>query len=115
MCGATAPTGSAPVAPIEAPVLHRLGDVFGLNGFGSGNVRDGATDFENAVVGAGGEAEAADGHFEGALAGIVQRAGLAEEPRGQRRVQIAAGVLHAPGGFDAGPHLGGGGAFGVAS
>ena len=35
-------------------------------------------DFEDAVVGAGGEAHAADGHFEGALAGIVEGADFAD-------------------------------------
>ena len=56
---------SAPIAPVEAAVLDGFGDVFGGNSSGAGEVGDGAGDLEDAVVGAGAEAQAADGATRG--------------------------------------------------
>ena len=52
------------IRTIQCPVLHRFRDVTGLQGIGGGEVSDGAGDFEDAVVGARGEAEAFDGFGE---------------------------------------------------
>src|ERR1035438_2354691 len=77
---------SGPVVAVEAAVLHGFGQMFGGDGGGFIEVGDGAGDFENAVVGAGGKSHAADGHFERALAGIVQRADGADLPGRHARV-----------------------------
>jgi hypothetical protein len=53
-------------------------------------------------VGAGGEGQAAHGHFEGALAGLVEAAELAQELGGEVRVNVAALVLDQVGTLDAG-------------
>ena len=75
-------------------------------------VCDGAADFENAVVGAGGEAEFGDGHFEevfafgvhpaeaadfpGAHVGIAEEVLLVPEPV---KLKLAGGVHPFPNGF----------------
>ena len=41
--------------------MHRLGDVRAVEALGPGEVGDGAGDFEHAIVGASGEAEAREG------------------------------------------------------
>ena len=69
---------SRPVIAVEAAVLNGFGEVLGGDGGGLIEIGDGSGDFEHAVVGAGGEAHAADGHFERALAGIVECADLAD-------------------------------------
>ena len=51
-------------SPIQTPVLYGLGDVGGLDLFGSLEVGDGAADFEDAAVGAGAQAQFIDRHFE---------------------------------------------------
>ena len=58
-----------PIRAVEAAVLDCFGEVFGADVVGVIQVGDGAGDLEDAVVGAGAEAHAADGHFERALAG----------------------------------------------
>jgi len=63
---------SVPVVPIQTPVLNGFGQMLGGDGLGAGEVGDGAGHFEDAVVGAGGEAKAADGHFERALARLLE-------------------------------------------
>jgi hypothetical protein len=96
-----------PVIAIQAAVLHGLGEVLGGDAFGVVEIRDGARDCENPVVRAGGKAEAAHGHFERALAGIVQGAQPAEGLRRNVRVVISALLLQGAGGADALPNLGG--------
>ena len=58
--------------------MHGLGDVFGADGGRFAEIGDGAGDFEDSIVGAGGKAHAADGHFESAFAGIVEGADSAD-------------------------------------
>jgi hypothetical protein len=98
--------GSGPVITVEAAVLDGFGEVLGSDGGGLIEVGDGAGDFEDAVVGAGGEAHAADGHFEGALAGIVESADFADVAGGHAGVVESAGALYGAGLFDAGANLG---------
>ena len=62
------------MAPVQTPVLHGLSEVFRGDHFSAVKIGDRAGDFEDAVVSAGRKAEAADGHFESALTGFVQRA-----------------------------------------
>jgi hypothetical protein len=94
-----------------------------LDGFGEmfrGHVRrfikvgHGASDFENSVVSASGKAHAADGHFEGALAGIIEGADGADLAGGYAGVLEAACLLHRARlldpGANIGRRLGGGGA-----
>ena len=50
--------GSPPT--VQAPVLDGLADVGSRQVLGPGQVRDGTTDLQNAVVGAGRQAESAD-------------------------------------------------------
>ena len=56
---------------------------------------------------AGGEAHAADGHFEGAFAGIVEGADSADVTGGHAGVVETAGALDGAGLFDAGADFGG--------
>jgi len=65
---------SAPVIPIQAPVLHGLGNVLRRNRIGAAEVGDRAGDLENTVVGAGREAHSPDSHLERPLARLVERA-----------------------------------------
>ena len=65
-----------PIIAIQTAILDGFGEVLGGDGGGMIEVGDGAGDLEDAVVGAGGEAHAADGHFEGAFAGVVESAGV---------------------------------------
>ena len=51
-------------SPIQTPVLYGLGDVGGLDLFGSLEVGDGAADFEDAAVGAGAQTQFVDRHLE---------------------------------------------------
>ena len=39
-----------PIIPVERPVLHRLGDVLGLDLLAAGEARNGARDFQDPVV-----------------------------------------------------------------
>src|ERR1035441_5134613 len=98
---------SSPVIAVEAAVLDGFGEVFGGDGGGFIEIGDGAGDFEDAVMGAGGEAHAADGHFEGALAGIVESADFADIAGGYAGVVESAGALYGAGLFDAGSDFGG--------
>ena len=97
---------SSPVIAVEAAVLDGFGKVLGGDGGGFIEVGDGAGNFEDAVVGAGGEAHASDGHFEGALAGIVESADFADVAGGHAGVVESAGALYGAGLFDAGANLG---------
>jgi len=93
--------GLRPVIPIETAILHGLGDVLGGDALGAGHVGDGAGDFENAVVRPGRQAHAANGHLKRPLAGIIERALFADQPRRHMRVVVAAGVLNAARSFHA--------------
>lgn len=55
---------SSPVSAVEGAVLDGFAEVFGSQGWGAFEVGDGARDFQDAIVGASGEAEALDGRFE---------------------------------------------------
>jgi hypothetical protein len=59
-------------------------------------------------VGAGGESHAADGHFQGAFAGIVKGAQFADEAGGYAGVVLTARLLQGAGPFDAGANFRGG-------
>src|ERR1035437_3796938 len=97
---------SGPVVAVEAAVLNGFGEVLGGHGGGVIEVGHGARDFEDAVVGAGGEAHAADGHFEGALAGIVERADLADIAGRHAGVVEAARLLYGASLFHTGADFG---------
>src|SRR5581483_9760046 len=75
---------------------------------GPAQVGDRARDLQDAVVGAGGEAHASDGHLERPLAGRVEGAFLADEAGGHAGVVVAALLLDGAGALDAGADLGGG-------
>ena len=68
--------------PIQSAVLHRLGDVVGLDVFIAFDVGDGSGDAEDLVVRAGGEAHLGHGLFQNGLAGGVQLAELPHLARG---------------------------------
>jgi len=77
-----------PVFPVERAVLHRLGDVFGLDLFASAQVGDGTGDLQDAVVSAGRQGQTPDGHFERLLRGGVQWADVAQASRGHGRSRM---------------------------
>ena len=52
---------SAPVAAVQAAVLHRFSQVFGGDGFGMIQIGDGAGGFQNPVMGAGAQTHAPHG------------------------------------------------------
>ena len=102
---------SAPVSPIQAPVLHRLGQVLGRHGLVAGQVGDDACHFEDAVVWAGREAQLPHGQFERALAGLVEPADLPQQPRRKLRIVVPALPLDAARRLDTSAQLFGGGAL----
>ncbi len=71
-------------------------------------IGDGAGDLENTVMGSGGKAHAADGHFEGALTGIVEGAKRADLGGGDIAVIETALALAFAGSLDAITHGGAG-------
>ena len=75
---------STPVVPIQTPILHRLREVIGGHVRGFVQIGYRAGHFQDAVVRARRKAHAADGHFQRALAGVVQSADLADRA-GDRR------------------------------
>ena len=85
--------------------MDSFGEVFGGDGGGVIEVGHGPRDLEDAVVGAGGEAHAADGHFEGAFAGIVKRADFADIARRHAGVVEAARLLYGAGQFHTGANF----------
>ena len=99
---------SGPVIAVEAAVLDGFGDVLGGDRRRAADIRDGARDFENAIVGARRKAHTADGHLERALAGSIEGALFTDQARGHARVVIAAGLLDRAGAFDTFADLGGG-------
>src|ERR1035437_3159215 len=76
----TAGRSSPPILPFERRGLHRVGDVFGLDVLAPAELGDGAGDFQDPVVGAGGQGQPADDHFERLLPGGVPPAELAQTP-----------------------------------
>src|ERR1017187_9097692 len=98
---------SSPVIAVEAAVLDGFGEVLGGDGGGFIEVGDGAGNFEDAVVGPGGEAHASDGDFAVALAGIVESADFADIAGGHAGVVESAGALYGAGLLDAGADFGG--------
>ena len=60
-----------PISAVQTAILHRFGKMLGGDALGPVEIRDRASDLQHAVVGAGAEAHAADGHLEGSLARIV--------------------------------------------
>jgi hypothetical protein len=59
------------VRPIQRSVVHGFGDVVALDAFGGDEVGDRSGDFQDAVVGANGEAEVREGLVEDAARGGV--------------------------------------------
>src|ERR1022692_4477256 len=90
-------SASVPIITIQTAILHRFRHVLGGDGLGFAQVGDGARQLEDAVVCAGRESHAAHGHFERALAGLVQRAQLADVARGHLGVVETAGPLDGAG------------------
>src|SRR5215212_11110477 len=80
------------IRAVQRPVLHRLRDVRRLDPIARREVRDGAGHLEDAVVGAGGEAEAFDGGEEEAFGRGVELAVFAELAGGHVRVGFAETV-----------------------
>jgi len=95
--------------------LDWLGDMFGADRGRLAEIGDGAGDFQDSIVRAGGEAHAADGHFESALAGIVEGADFADGAGGHPGVVESASLLQGAGALDAGANLFGGFGGGVAA
>ena len=53
-----------PTTAVERTILNGLGDVLGCEFLGSRQIRDGAGNFQNAIVGAGAELQFVHGHLE---------------------------------------------------
>jgi hypothetical protein len=75
-------------------------------GFGGAEISDGAGDLQDTVVRASAQSHAADGHFERALAGLIQGAELAQQARGNAGVVEAAPLLEGAGVLHSRAHLG---------
>ena len=86
----TGRTRLVPVIAIQAAILHRFGHVLGGDGLGFAQVGDSAGQFQDAVVRPRRKSQAPHGHLQGALAGVVERAQLAQ--RWRRNM----GVVEAP-------------------
>src|SRR5207247_3290855 len=80
-----------PQVAIQCPVLDRFGKVLRFEILGAFQIRDGARDFQNAIVAAGGEAELGDGVFHDAFAVRRQDAGLAK--LAWRRLSVGVDVI----------------------
>lgn len=100
-----------PIISIEAAILDCLGKVFRADPLRLIEVGDRAGDFQNAVVSARGQAEAADRHFESPLAGVVESAQRAQPANRDLRVVISAALLNGAGTFHPMPDFGRGFAF----
>ena len=74
--------------PVQTPVLYRLGDVILPDAVASRQVGDGPGHFEDAGVGAGGEAEPVGGEFQHPVAGGVRLAELPDEAGGHVGVAV---------------------------
>jgi hypothetical protein len=71
--------------------------MFGADRGRFAEIGDGAGDFQDSIVRAGGKAHAVDGHFESALAGIVEGADFADGAGGHPGVVESASLLQAAG------------------
>src|ERR1039457_1187173 len=96
---------SRPIVAIQAPILHRFRQMLRADTVRAAEVRDGARHLEDAVVGAGAQAHAADGHFQRPLAGLVERAQAAQYARRDVGVVEPAVLLDRTRRFHAGAHL----------
>lgn len=67
-----------PILPIQAPILYRFRQMPHLNTFRIIQVRYRAGDFQDTVIGTGGEAETLHGGFEDGEAGSVGNGVLME-------------------------------------
>jgi hypothetical protein len=65
--------------PVQRTILDRFANVFALDAVAAGEVGDGSCDFEDAVVGAGGEVHLFHGVFEVANTDGIEGAVLAHE------------------------------------
>ena len=68
----------SPILPIQTPILYRLRQMPYLDPLGSVQVRYRAGDFQDTVIGTGGEAETLHGGFEDGEAGSVGNGVLME-------------------------------------
>ncbi len=79
---------SGPVAAVEGPVLDGFGEVGDGEVLGAFEIGDGAGDFEDAIVGAGGEALLLHGALEQPLGVGAELAVGANLARGHLRVGV---------------------------
>ena len=82
-----------PALAVERAVLNSLGQMLNLNFVGARQVGDGAGHFQDAVVGAGAEAEALHGGFEQLAAGRAYLANVFHHLRGHHGVGVHLGLL----------------------
>ena len=68
-----------PIFPVEAAILNRLRQVAHLDALGAFQVGDGAGNFQDAVVGTGGEAEPLHGGLQDGEAGGVGHGELMQQ------------------------------------
>src|SRR6266853_4447407 len=99
-----------PVIPVEAPILHRFGQMFRCDASRAIDVTvvevcHCARHLQDAVVSAGAQAHAAHGHFEGALACSIQFAEFAQLLLRDMSVVIAALLLQFASGAHAATHV----------
>jgi hypothetical protein len=99
--------------PVQRSVLNRLGQMLLADLFAAGEVGNGAGDFEDAGVGAGGETEAVGDHLHQFLSGLVEGAELSDLARFHGGVADCAATgetfpLDLPGSFHSGADGGGG-------
>src|SRR5215471_1197729 len=111
--GLAAIAALGPVIPIEAAILHRFRDVLCAHPSRSAQIGDGARDFQNAIVRAGGKSHPADGHFERSLARVVERANFSNAGRWHPGIVEAAGLLDRARLQDAPSDIGGGFGIGI--
>jgi hypothetical protein len=72
---------SRPIISIQTPILNGLADVGGEDFLACFKIDDGASDFEDAIIGSGGEAFLGDGLLQQSLAGVVDRTIFANQAR----------------------------------
>lgn len=80
---------------VKGTIADGLGNMIGVNCFDAFQIRDRAAYFEDAVVGAGGEADALHGALEHALALGIYLAMNSDHPRSHRGVTEDALVAEA--------------------
>jgi len=87
---------SVPPAAVERAVLDGFGDVLGLDGCSAAQIGDSTGDLQDAVVGAGAEAEALDGELHETLASSIQRAVTTYLPGVHLGIAVYAFLLFEP-------------------